>query len=699
MHGNKAGKPAIRQKTGNRKMHKSIRMLGPLASVLFMASCEENPAPHSRFSSGAFGQDHAVVSRTVSRNAANPDTAMYERSILQRGNGTFVDPSAISETSRSQAIAVPHGNSQVELSLVNASIAAAAEEILGKTLGLTYVISDKVEGRITLQTTSPVPKKALLDLFRAALEANGASIEWKDKVARIIRGTTGNNTFRMARDGAGESGAIIVAPLKYVSPNEMIGLMQPLVDDGLKVVPDKARNLLLISGSKASVEAGLDALNLFDVDVMRGKSVALVKLRAAEPNDVVAELTRIFEAQDGGALNGVIEFMPNQRLGSILIISSKAEYMDRARKWIRDFDQQATVSSRYLQTYDLHNRNADEVAPILDKLLSAGEGGSRTETSPDGTSSASASQVTYKVAADTSRNALIVRATQDEHKEISALLRDLDTTARQVLLEATIAEVTLNDEMNVGVRWYLESGNVATGFSDLDTGSVVGTYPGFTAVLSKGGAKAALSALAAVTDVKVISSPTLMVVDNQEGLLQIGDQVPVALQTASEASDTAVVLTQIEYRDTGIILKVRPRIGADGAVNLKIEQEVSDVSSTRSSGIDSPTISTRKVQTHAVLADGQTLTLGGLVQERDNKTRAEVPGLGRIPVVGGLFRNKESSKKRTELIIMIRPLVVHNAGQAGSVTAYWRDKLNGANSLLNTGLGSPRHRISEIVSE
>ncbi|EEX13522.1 general secretion pathway protein D [Citreicella sp. SE45] len=314
------------------------------------------------------------------------------------------------------------------------------------------------------------------------------------------------------------------------------------------------------------------------------------------------------------------------------------------------------------------NRNAEEVAPILNNLLLGGSETVSLSSEQGSTSAASSGSQTYKVAADTSRNALIVRATQEEHREITAMLRDLDTAARQVLLEATIAEVTLNDELNVGVRWYFQNGDVATRFSDLENGGVAGNYPGFSAILSRGGANVALNALAAVTDVKVISSPTLMVVDNQEGLLQIGDQVPIARQTSSEANADAVVLTQVEYRDTGIILKVRPRIGADGAVNLKIEQEVSDVSATRTSGIDSPTISTRKVSTHAVLADGQTLTLGGLVQERDNKTRAEVPGLGRVPVVGTLFRAKDNAKDRTELIIMIRPRVVHNAAHAGDVT-------------------------------
>ncbi|MEP2149203.1 MAG: secretin N-terminal domain-containing protein, partial [Roseobacter sp.] len=382
-----------------------------------------------------------------------------------------------------------------------------------------------------------------------------------------------------------------------------------------------------------------------------------------------------------------------------LIISSKAKYMDRAKRWIGELDQTAAGTSQYLQTYHLKNRNAAEIAPILTNLLSTetsdGESAENLDASPE-TSSNVTNGKSARIAPDANRNALVVKATRIDHAEISTLLRNLDSPARQVLLEATIAEVTLNDEIDVGVRWFFESGNWDFNFSDLETGAVAGTNPGFSAVFGGNSARVALSALSSVTDVKVISSPTLLVVDNREGILQIGDQVPIATQTSAVASNEAVVLTQVEYRDTGILLRVKPRVGANGRVNLEIEQEVSDVSATRTSGIDSPTISTRKVVTSAVLTDGQTLALGGLVQEADNKTRAQVPGLGNVPVLGNLFRTRDSSKNRTELLILIRPRVVYDDQQAAAVTSHWRNKLASADSILQSGLGSPRHSVQDV---
>jgi general secretion pathway protein D len=289
-----------------------------------------------------------------------------------------------------------------------------------------------------------------------------------------------------------------------------------------------------------------------------------------------------------------------------------------------------------------------------------------------------------------------VRAPPAQHAEIEGLLRELDSPARQVLLEATIAEVTLNDRLDIGTRWFFENGNFDFRFSD-QAGAVAGNDTGFTAVFGTGSADVALSALAAVTDVKIISAPTLMVIDNKEGVLQIGDQVPIVTSQSQDQTANAPILTQVEYRDTGIILRVRPRIGAGGRVTLEISQEVSDVAETETSGIDSPTIRQRRVQTSVALIDGQTLALGGLVQESDRMTRSEVPGLGRVPVVGNLFRNKDSRRGRTELLILIRPRVILSEGDANSATAYWRTKLSGANSTLETGLGRPRHSVSDVI--
>lgn len=682
-----------------------VRALSAVFLTVILCSCVEQNSN----SAGMFGADSSMRRGDIaSRDKTNHELVPgAQPGAVQRGTDTFVGGTG-GTADPGRAIVVPEGGEKVQLSLVGASIEAAAKAVLSDTLKMSYVIGQGVQGSITIQTTGPIPKDALLELFEASLAANGVQLRKEGNVVHIESGTNGNTMFQLVGAGGVTSSSIMVAPLKYISASEMTKLLQPLTDQGLKVVAEQKRNLLLLSGTSDLLKSALDALNLFDVDVLQGKSVALVQLRSADPDAIVGELKKIFETEEGGMLNGVIEFIPNPRLGSILIVTSRASYLDKAQHWIRELDKTATGNAVYMATYELQNRSAAEVAPLLNDLLNGGSsknsaGSSAAAESESGDTpfagnTVAASDTTARVTADDSRNALIVRASQEDQDQIQGLLRSLDSESRQVLLEATIAEVTLNDEINVGTRWFFESGRWDFKFSDLSSGGVAGSNPGFTAVFGVGDADVALSALAGVTNVKIISSPTLMVLDNKEGILQIGDQVPIATQSSvSSDSPNAPVLTKVEYRDTGIILRVKPRIGAGGRVMLDINQEVSNVSENKTSGIDSPTIRQRKVQTSVALGDGQTLALGGLVQENNSFGRTEVPGLGRVPVLGNLFRNKNSKKGRTELLILIRPRVVQNATDAEAATSYWRSKLSGADSMLQTGLGSSRHSIIDYM--
>lgn len=662
------------------------------AGIFALLSCTETTTT----SSGIFGDDTAVQRSSFlnpNTNSRNSDHGGVRPGAMSRGTDHFVNSDFLNSRRETKALIVPRDGKRVEVTLVNASIAAAAQAVLGEALGKSYTVSDRLTGSITIQTTGPIPKDALLELFEAALSANDARLERDGNVVKVVPGSSGNRTFRLASEGVGSGASIVVAPLKYISATQMINLLAPLSEEGLDAIADKSRNLLLMTGTKKQLEAALDALNLFDVNVLAGKSIALVELNSADPESIVDELAEIFENEVGGNLEGVIEFIPNKRLGSVLVITSRSRYLPMAQKWIRELDRTASGANRYIQTYELENRDAEGVALILNTLLADSASASNSEAdTPGGSTSGS------RVAADQGRNALLVKATRSEHREIRSLLNELDSSPQQVMLEATIAEVTLNDGLELGVRWFFESGNFDFTFSDDANGGTGGKFPGFSAVFGSNSAAAAINALAGVTDVKIISTPTLMVLDNEEAILQIGDQVPIAIQSSTSNSDVnAPTITSIEYRDTGVILKVKPNISRNGRVVLDVTQEISTVSETQTSGIDSPTIRQRKIATNVLLNDGNTLALGGLVQESDTTTVTKVPGLGDVPVIGNIFRNKESSKIRSELLVLIRPRVVNTEVDARTVTESWRAKLSGANTILRSGLGSPQHKISEFL--
>jgi general secretion pathway protein D len=269
-------------------------------------------------------------------------------------------------------------------------------------------------------------------------------------------------------------------------------------------------------------------------------------------------------------------------------------------------------------------------------------------------------------------------ANDRDYQRVLRVIQGLDVVASQVLIEAVIAEVALNDDLQYGVRWQLSKAGTPTAtFSNALTGSVGAVFPGFNYAINAASIAATLSALNALTHVNVISTPSLMVLDNKTARLQIGDQVPITTQTATSVvtANTAIV-NSITMQDTGVILSVTPRINESGRVQLEIEQEVSSVVKTTTSNIDSPTIQQRRVKTTVVVNDGEVLALGGMIQDQATKGSSQIPLLGDIPGLGAVFSNRSNSVQKTELIILITPRVVRDRSESRLVTEEYRRKMN-----------------------
>ncbi len=275
-----------------------------------------------------------------------------------------------------------------------------------------------------------------------------------------------------------------------------------------------------------------------------------------------------------------------------------------------------------------------------------------------------------QIVADEKNNALVIRCRPSEYRMIESALKKLDILPQQILIEATVAEVTLNDSLQYGLQWFFKQGGAKLTLSTAASGALSSAFPGFSAVFGGGGGtQAVLNALSDITTVNVVSAPHLMVLDHQTAMLQVGDEVPVATQSAiSVATSGAPVVNSIQLINTGVILRVTPRINANGVATLDIEQEVSAATKTTTSGIDSPTIQQRRFRTTVAVGNGETLALGGLIQETKNKDRSGVPILSDIPVLGALTSNTTKGVKRTELLVLLTPTVVHDSEDARAVT-------------------------------
>lgn len=663
-----------------------FKMLLSLSVVLtFAAACEDGErvtraAP--LLANGAQARSAANTSTRVDdlRGALNGRQGDTRR----LGTDDFLGEDTAGDDVRRNLVDITD-DGEITLNLVDVPIEDAARAVLGDTLGRNYTITPGVQGTVTLQTTRPLTKKALLETFETILELNGATLQiGADLITVLPIAGAPRRVSQLGTSGAVGS-RVVAVPLEFIGTTEMVRLLEPIAGASVSLQAIPQRNILLVSGTREEINAAIEAVNLFDVDVLKGKSVGLFRLRAAEPEAVVEELNLIFETGDGGSLQNVLTFIPSQRLGAVLVVSTRNSYLRDAERWIRDLDRTAGGTQRRPVVYSLQNRSAVDLAPILTDMLDSvtGEDTGTVEGTP-------------KIVADDTKNAIIVWGNDKEQENFSRLIHSLDTTPVQVLLEATIAEVSLNDELNFGLRWFFESGNFRGTFSDASNGGTGSTFPGLSFAFTGGSTGVTLNALQSVTDVNVVSSPSLLVLDNQEAQLQIGDEVPIATQQVVDTgTPTAPIVNTISFRDTGIILTVKPRVSSSGRVILDIEQEVSSVAKTTTSGIDSPTISTRRITTNIAVDNGQTIALGGLIEESGNTTRTKVPGAGDVPILGALFRNKNDIAAKSELLVLITPRVIRNGSEARSVTDELRGRIQGANGLVQTGLGQQTvgHRI------
>ena len=266
-----------------------------------------------------------------------------------------------------------------------------------------------------------------------------------------------------------------------------------------------------------------------------------------------------------------------------------------------------------------------------------------------------------RIIANRDKNAVVILATPEDYKMVEQAIQRLDVPTLQVVIEATIAEVTLTDKLNYGLEWFFKGGSSTVTLSDAATGAVA-PLAGFSYLLSSSKAQVVVNALSQVTKVDVVASPQLLVLDNQSARLQVGDQVPIATASAVQTiTTTAPLVNSISYRDTGVILEIRPRVNNNGTVFLDVSQEVSAVANTQTSTIDSPTIQQRRLRSTVAVADGQTIALGGLIRDNRNRGRSGIPILSDIPVIGALFGTRNVAADRTELLVLLTPHVVHNS--------------------------------------
>ena len=515
-----------------------------------------------------------------------------------------------------------------------------------------------------------------------------------------------------------------VVPLRYVSATEMEKLLKPYARPNAIVTVDAGRNLLTIAGTRAELESYLRTIEIFDVDWMSSMSVGVYPLQSSKANKVVQDLEKVFGEQSKSPVAGMFRFMPLDGANAVLAITSQADYLDDIEEWIERIDGAGegmklySYELKYITAKEIGARLSEVFGGSGGNrgggndggnysLIPGGQmntigggsdggkdggdlgGGSGNSSGGLGGGSLSLSQnqgggsgsVVLEVGGDKvavsaieENNTLLVRSTASAWRSILDVIEKLDVLPLQVHIEAQVAQVELKGELKYGVSWFLENEASENGFPGLDRdtnpfvppkwssiGASIGgrNGPGLQWSLIKNGAAAVIKALDSVGDVKLLQTPSILVRNNQEATLNVGDRIPVVSTSVNPILGNSNSISQVQYLDTGTILKVRPRVTQDGVVFIEVVQEVSTPAGAADPN-GNRTINTSRLKTSAVSQSGDTVLLAGLISERDEKTSAGLPGLSRLPVVGGLFGTQGSDKRRSEIIILITATIVRD---------------------------------------
>lgn len=512
-----------------------------------------------------------------------------------------------------------------------------------------------------------------------------------------------------------------VVPLRYISAEEMKKLLTPYARPNAIVTVDSGRNLLTIAGTRAELESYLRTIEIFDVDWMSSMSVGVYPLQSSKATKVVQDLEKVFGEASKSPVAGMFRFMPLEGANAVLAITSQVDYLDDIEEWIERIDGAGegvklySYELKYITAKDLGDRLSEVFGGSGNRGGGSGNDGGGFSLIPGGQSSVisggggkdgggdfgnsgggssglgggslslSPSQggsgsVVLEVGGDKvavsaieENNTLLVRATGSAWRSILDVIEKLDVLPLQVHIESQVAEVTLSGALAYGVNWFLENEATENGFPDVTSrglgtpskwstlGASIGgrNGAGLAWSLIKNDAAAVITALDQVTDVRLLQTGSVLAKNNSEATLNVGSRIPITTVSINPILGSNNTTSSVQYLDTGVILKVRPRVTKDGTVFLDIVQEVSSPGSDADAN-GNVRINTRRLKTEAIANSGDTVLLAGLIQDGTTRGSSGLPGLSRIPVIGGLFGRQSSNQDRTEVVVLLTATIVRD---------------------------------------
>ena len=553
----------------------------------------------------------------------------------------------------------------------DADVFEVIQTVFGEVLRVNYIIDPSVKGRVNFRTTTPIPRDKILSIMEIIFRLNGIAVIEESGLYRII--PIGNIAkepapirFGKNPDSIELKGTAVMqlVPLTYINSSEMTSILTPLLTQGGAIYDITKKNILIIADTDANVRRLLQVVAMFDVDTYKDASqpkIYVYPLQNSKAEHVAKILQQVLLGQ---AASSPTTPTPTTTSQSVRTVTSTG---------------QQTVTSTQRPV----------AGPTASQQPHTPAASHETLVAPN-----------TKIIADEVANSLVIFASPGDYSVILGAIRQIDTTPRQVMIEAVVASMTLTDNLTLGLRWNLSlnpkisidpfsraiSLPGTVGFSPLPNlagpNSDGSTFFSYTARDNSGNVKLLIEADASNGKAKILSSPNILVADNREARIQVGSQIPIATSTTTTPltdvttgtiTGTTVIPTNsttstIQYKDVGTILKVKPQVNDSGLIALEISQEVSSADLKVVLGSQQYVITKNEISTNLVIQDGETIVIGGLINETTSYSRSGIPGVSKIPILGYLFGSTTDNVERQELVILLTPHVIRNQSEAKKMT-------------------------------
>ena len=582
----------------------------------------------------------------------------------------------------------PLTGERISINFEGVELPAFVNTVFGELLDVTFEIDSAVLQRqqlVTLRTAEPEDPEGFYQLVTQVLSNYGISVAYQNNVYRIVENSQAQREIpRIIRSRAFSSVPGDMRPVFYYATvnNIRVKTMQLWLELSLRnrieVISVPYSNATLLLGNPEDVAAAIEVIEILDQPNLAGSRSLKISPAFWSADKLTQQLLQVLKAEGysvemGPESDAPIKLIPVQALNTIIVFASSEQNLQHVLDWASELDQPGqTINTTGVYYHQVKNTNAEELASLIGQLLGSGN------TTRNADDSQNNDQKARSVIVDTSRNSIIFQGSAEEYAQFRSLVEQMDRAPFEVLIEATVAEVTLDQGESLGVVLnFDDAAGAATNSTTIASDD--GLQVNF--IRDTGNFTAALSAAADQNRVAILSTPRLVAASGKTASMQVGTKVPIITtqQTAPDGSvgGTSNILQQVQYRDTGVVLTIEPVVNSSQRVELTVSQEVSEAQGNDTSDIQSPIILTRGFSTTLSIDDGETVLLAGLISENFSTGDSGVPYLKDIPILGNLFKSSSQSLQKTELIVLLTPYIIDSRDTSRSVRDAFRAQLGG----------------------